>query len=80
MRMIDCSLQMNQKITIVYVFLDVLLIKNEENIETDWYTKPTFSGRLLRGISEMLQIKIQKQPINKQEDTQKLSFMYTNTL
>ena len=37
-------------------------------------------NRTKRDISEMLQIKIQKQPINKQEDTQKLSCIYTNTL
>ena len=28
-------------------FLDVLLIKNNDTIETNWYTKPTFSGRFL---------------------------------
>ena len=28
-------------------FLYILIIENEENIETDWYTKPTFSGRFL---------------------------------
>ena len=28
-------------------FLDVLIINNNGNLETDWYTKPTFSGRFL---------------------------------
>ena len=28
-------------------FLDVLLIKNNDTIENNWYTKPTFSGRFL---------------------------------
>ena len=28
-------------------FLDVLLIRNDERIDTDWYTKSTFSGRFL---------------------------------
>ena len=37
-------------------------------------------NRTARDISEMLQIKIREQPINKQEDTQKLSCMYSTTL
>ena len=29
------------------VFLDVLIIRNDERINTDWYAKPTFSVRFL---------------------------------
>ncbi len=33
-------------------FLDVLLIRHEQSIETDWYHKPTFSERFLNFSSE----------------------------
>lgn len=33
-------------------FLDVLLIRNEKGIETDWYHKPSFSERFLNYTSE----------------------------
>ena len=35
--------QSNNKIS----FLDILIIQNEQKISTDWYRKPTFSGRFL---------------------------------
>lgn len=33
-------------------FLDVLVINNNGRIKTDWYTKPTFSGRFLNYLSQ----------------------------